>query len=84
MVLAPNLTSNLAKVLYRQKERNDAADVYVNNRTAENKALYEEELHKASRYVLHQQLVYFGIPFAILLFVEGIGFYYLFWHERRS
>ena len=84
MVLAPNLTSNLAKVSYRQKERNDAADVYVNNRTAENKALYEEELHKAGRYVLHQQLVYFGIPFAILLFVEGIGFYYLFWHKRRS
>jgi len=54
---------------------------YANDRSAEKKAAYEDELRKVIRYEDHQKLVNIGIPFAILLLIEGIGFYYLFWHD---
>jgi len=86
MLLAPSLTSNLAKVPYRQHKRFEALMAYVDDRTAEKEAVYEEENRKAIDYVTHQKLMNLGIPFAVLLLIEGIGFDYLFWHDgnRKS
>ena len=57
---------------------------YFNERTPENKAAFDEEMRKVNSYIAHEQLMNIGIPFAALLFFEGVVFYYLFWHKRRS
>ncbi|MEY4917366.1 MAG: hypothetical protein RL616_1279 [Verrucomicrobiota bacterium] len=84
MMLAPTLAFNGAKVPYRNHERYEALIAYANDRTAENKALMEEEVRKVDRYVTHQWLVRTGIPFAALLLFEGVFFYYFFWHKKSQ
>jgi hypothetical protein len=82
-LLAPSLATNLAKVPYRQKERFEAMEAYAKDHSPEKKAVFEEEDRKAIRYVTREWLVQIGIPFAGLLILEGIGFYYLLWHDVK-
>ena len=84
MMLAPSLAVNTSKVSYRRQERFDAMKAYFNERTPEKKAAFDEEMKKVNSYIAHEQLMNIGIPFAALLFFEGVVFYYLFWHKRRS
>jgi hypothetical protein len=66
---------NLAKIPYRRAERAAALTTWIQDKTPENKAAFDQELRLASRHTAIQQFTFTGVVFVAILSFEALVIY---------